>query len=128
MERPTILAFGHSFVCRLRDHLYREARGPNPETSLGFNLRIARETASIFFLGKGGLTISRALSEIPIVATLEPQVIILQLGDNDLDQRRVCPVSLAARIVELAQQLLRDSTAQHVIISQLLTCLLMSQL
>ena len=77
MAPPRVLILGHSFIRRLKDFI---ASLPD----LNANFLIA-EACEIKWHGVGGRTIAKARAfDLPVVESFLPQVVILQLGSNDL--------------------------------------------
>ena len=104
-----IVIFGHSFVTKLRN--FSVENGDS-------NLRLDKEKFRIFMHGVSGLNLKHAPEESDVVVNLSPQIIILELGANDLDSR-ACPDphQIAHAIFDFAQDLLTRSNANKIIIS-----------
>ena len=68
------------------------------------------------YLGVGGLTVHGAQRLLSEIQDLHPEVIMLDLGANDLDSRTTQdPELLAANIVDFANELLRIAAAVYVL-------------
>ena len=74
-----ILILGHSFVCRLREDL-----------KANFDLRAAQnfhipESGYATLVGTGGRTLEKVVKyDLSYVGTSKPDIVILELGTNDL--------------------------------------------
>jgi len=78
-REPKVLILGHSFV----KHLNRDLRASfDLRVSLDFNFR---GTASIVLHGVGGRTVDRLRNfDLQIVQELSPDIVLLEIGTNDL--------------------------------------------
>ena len=110
-SRPlTVLIFGHSFIRRLRDDLVDISRAEFSALSTHdswLNLRFNSETVSVVFHGIGGLTLSKAYNELEVIAEVNPDVIFIQLGENDVDKRHSRPSEIARQVSHFAASILR---------------------
>ena len=98
-EVPTVLIFGHSFVKRLHRDLQSNFDSRANES---FNLR---GTASVFFHGIGGCTVAKLRSfDLHVVERFAPDVIILEVGTNDLVD--FSPEVVGSQIETLVRQLI----------------------
>lgn len=78
---PTVLILGHSFVKRLKGNL--EA-GFDSRVNPNFNLR---GSAFVHMFGVGGRTVSKLREhDLHVLTRLAPDVVILEIGTNDLFQ------------------------------------------
>ena len=85
----TVLVLGHSFVRRLRDFLVNlsRANGARRITSHTWsNLNLDTQNFTVFYHGIGGLTIQKSYQELYIISELRPDLIFIQLGENDVDK------------------------------------------
>ena len=108
------LILGHSFITRLRDN----ANGP------WANLGFAPSELRVHFAAKGGLSLS-GLCRPHItdrIKQIRPEVIVIQIGENDADRR--CSdgrsLTLARDILSVAQWLVDGFSVRHVVSMQLL--------
>lgn len=115
----TVAVFGHSFVRRARDSAiesYRQQQGLDYR-----NLNIRSDICRVIFHGIGGLTIPRAYNETEFLTDLSPDLIVLHIGENDVDSLLVdSPSTLAEDILDLALYIRQQSGAKGVVIAQLL--------
>ena len=120
----TVVVFGHSFVRRLRGNFWHipSAKFPGQCTNNAWvNLNFDPETVSVVFHGIGGLTLPRAFKELDIVREVSPDVIFLQLGENDVDKVDSCPREIVRLVTQLTAAILRNSPkTKHVFWGQLL--------
>ncbi|CAH3135465.1 unnamed protein product, partial [Porites lobata] len=79
---PSVLVLGHPFIRRLRDDL-RLHFDSRADDTLGLS-----DDAIVHLHGVGGLTVARLLRDLGMVSSLSPQVVILELGTNDLTRLR----------------------------------------
>ena len=91
-RRVNVLILGHSFVRRY--HLFLAKERDN-RTSRDMNVAKAK----ISYLGIGGRTVSKLLSlDIPKINTIQPKIVILEIGTNDLCNRGRRPESVGSDI------------------------------
>ena len=92
MAPPRVLVLGHSFIRRLKDFI-----ASHPDLNANF---LIAEACEIKWHGVGGRTIAKARAfDLPMVESFLPQIVILQLGPNDLVH--VDPLSIASAIEDL---------------------------
>ena len=84
---------GHSFICRLRGDLYSHFNSRADEM-LGLS-----NNAIVYLYGVGGFTVAQLFRSLGIVSSLSPQVVILEMGTNDVD--RLFPEVVGSQIEEL---------------------------
>ena len=95
MEQPKVLILGHSFIRRLRDFIIRN----RPTYNLNFNINTP---VTIHWHGVGGRTIDKVRRfDLTEVERFKPDVVILQIGTNDLTRRRSSPASVGSAIEDL---------------------------
>ncbi len=98
LKTPTVLILGHSFVARLKGDL---AAGFDSRADPNFNLN---GTAFVHMFGKGGRTVAKLRDQdLPVVTSLAPDVVILEIGTNDLS--RLGPEVVASEIEVLVSSL-----------------------
>ena len=96
--RHTVLVLGHSFVRRTKEAL--EAKfDPRADISFGIS-----DDAIVHLHGKGGRTVLGLCTDLDIVSSLAPDVVILDIGTNDLAASG--PEVVGSRIEELVTLLL----------------------
>ena len=95
MEQPRVLILGHSFIRRLRDFIIRNS----PTYNLNLNINTP---VTIHWHGVGGRTIDKVRRfDLTEVERFKPDVVILQIGTNDLTRRRSSPASVGSAIEDL---------------------------
>lgn len=104
---PIVLILGHSFVRRLCHDL---ETGFDQRADVNFNLE---GTAVVFMHGVGGRTVPKLrMFDLHVVKRLSPDIIILEIGTNDLT--RVGPEVVGSEIDDFVRFLL-DNLAVRVV-------------
>ena len=104
---PNILILGHSFVRRLKDDL---AARFDARAAPNFHLP---ESGHVSLYGAGGRTVDKIHAyDLSLVLKYKPDIVILELGTNDLSTLR--PEVVGSKIDDLAQ-VLRDQYKVRVI-------------
>ena len=104
---PNILILGHSFVRRLKDDL---AARFDARAAPNFHLP---ESGHVSLHGTGGRTVDKIHAyDLSLVLKYKPDIVILELGTNDLSTLR--PEVVGSKIDDLAQ-VLRDQYKVRVI-------------
>ena len=92
MAPPRVLILGHFFIRRLKDFI-----ASHPDLNANF---LIAEACEFKWHGVGGKTIAKARAfDLPMVESFLPQIVILQLGSNDLVHAD--PLSIASAIEDL---------------------------
>ena len=109
------LILGHSFVRNLKNFI-----GSNL-SSFNYTLKLDPKEVMIQFSGKSGANIE-SLKELQLgdVQDFEPELVILDIGTNDLCLSTCDPVKLASAIVGLVDFLISDFNVKHVVVLQIL--------
>ena len=106
---PKVLIFGLSFVRRLHDDL---VKGFDSRAKQNFNL--AGYFVYVCLKGTGGRTVEKVRKyDISAIASIQPDIIILELGTNDLCH--LPPEVVGSRIEELAR-FFRDELQVKVVV------------
>ena len=99
-RKPQVLVMGHSFVHRFHTFL---AQGADRRVSLDLNLS---RSAHVNYHGVGGRTVDKLNKfDLSEVAGLKPQIVILELGSNDLSPEEARPEHVGSKIESLVQLL-----------------------
>ena len=100
-SQPVVLILRHSFVKRL----YRDLlRGFDARASPSFGLE---KDAIIHVFGVGGRTVPKLVQfDLSVVSSLQPDVVILEIGTNDLSFSS--PETVSSFIVDLVDRLCAD--------------------
>ena len=97
-EKPRALVLGHSFVRRLKDVAAQNHSDGPYDLNLGLS-----NVCSIIFLGIGGRTVDKLIrNDLVKIRSAAPNVVILQLGSNDLCDKDSDPETIALSVVALA--------------------------
>ena len=110
---PTLLILGHSFVQRLSSDLRSnfDARAAEHFNLLG--------DAVIHLHGVGGHTMKKlCLYDLGVVSALKPDVIILEIGTNDLVANR--PEVIGSEIDDLVQLLLQSYSVRVISVCEVI--------
>ena len=114
-NKPNVLIMGHSFVRRFYTFLTSE-RGLRCEQDLGLG-----STCCIRFFDIGGRTISKTCSfDCIAVKSFEPDVVIPELGLNDLTPKDVCPETVGSDLADLVAHLFKVTNAKQIFVCQVL--------
>ena len=119
-----VLVFGHSFVRRLKDYLELISKPNSADAGAHeawLNLKFDWAKLTVFYLGIGGLTLPKAGEELHRIAQLNPDVVFIQLGDNDADNSQACPSRIAEQLTQFVASILTAApNIKHVFWGQLL--------
>lgn len=108
----SICVSGHSYIKRL----HRDLCIPQLHES---NVHFGLDNVKVTWHYTGGLTIDSFMEKhYSVIQNLKPNIVFLQLGENDMDSYHINALDIASDLIDLAQSL-RDSGVQHVIIGQL---------
>lgn len=102
---PSVLILGHSFIGRLRDDL-RSNFDPRANISFG-----VLDDAIVYLHGVGGQTVARLRRKLEIVSSLSAEIVILEIGTNDLAHLR--PEVVGSEIEELVHLILQSFIFFH---------------
>ena len=103
-----LLVIGHSFVRRMRERL------------AGGGLRLARDFAATIIRGFGGMRLESLRQHIGYVKHLEPTLIVVDIGTNDLASPMCCPLALAEAVVTTAKEFAAVPSVRHVVVLQMM--------
>jgi hypothetical protein len=96
-SKPVVLVLGHSFVRRLVK--FTQNRTESTATDMGL-----RDSCTVVYHGISGGRLSHLWDEIDFIANLSPQIVILDVGTNDLASSS-SPGNLANAILAFANHL-----------------------
>ena len=112
---PNVLILGHSFVRNFKADL---AARFDPRVGEDFGLH---GSANVHLYGVGGRTVSSLRSfDLPVICRTAPEVVILEIGTNDLSQNG--PEVVASDIEDFACFLLREFGVRIVCICHVIPC------
>ena len=104
---PTALILGHFFVKELKRGLHQ---GFDFRASCDFNLF---GTASVCFYGVGGRTVQTLqANNLHVVRDLAPDIVILEIGTNDLS--KLPPEKVGSAIEDLVRLFLSDFSVRAI--------------
>lgn len=104
-DRVSCLSYGHSWVRRLTRHVLHEVPG-------GMQLN----NVELFWHGVSGMCMYRMWQDSYIIANLQPDIVILDIGTNDLAHPFCDPVMLAQDILRFARSLIDNNGVRQVMI------------
>lgn len=111
---PKCIILGHSFVRRLKDDLLD---GFDPRAKQGFDIK----DVNIRLSGIGGRTVAKTLRfDLPTVLHYRPDIVIIELGTNDLAQN-IAPEVIGSQLEELVQRLKQDLSVLVVGVCKIIT-------
>ena len=109
-----VLYYGHSYVSHFQDYV---ATLPYYMANFGMSLT----EACVHYKGLSGATVGRLSkkSNLNKINKMQAEIIVLEVGTNDLADVEVTPGDLCDQVIDLARELL-DCRAREVIVSQVL--------
>ena len=113
-EKPRVLLLGHSFVRRLREFAAQNHSGGPYDLNLGLS-----NICSIIFHGIGGRTVNKMIkNDLDKVRSAAPNIVVLELGSNDLCDKDSDPETIALSIVALAELLLTELSLRFIAVCE----------
>ena len=112
-HRVIVSVIGHSFIRRLGEFVteHREYG----------NLRLDNSAFLVYIRGKGGLTVPGLANSSELLCfRVQPDIVYVEIGSNDLTDPFIIVHRLAERIISFAKYLLLGIDIQPVIIGQVL--------
>ena len=111
--KPDVLIVGHSFVRRFELFL---SEGIDTKVRQNLNLSCS---AQITFLGVGGRTVHKLSKfDLHFVRCLQPQIVILEIGSNDLSPPDARPKVVGSKIETLVQHLHAECQLETIVVCQ----------
>jgi hypothetical protein len=108
---PKVLVLGHSFVRRLHDFASSGSEG----TSADFGFPASCE---VFFRGRGGRLVHHLWAELDAISDIAPEIVILDIGTNDLSSSTAPPGEIAYSVFFFAQHLVEQCAVKAIHIAQ----------
>ena len=107
-----VLYYGHSFVQHLQDYM---ASLPYYMSNLG----LPYNEGSVYYKSLSGATVDRLRKKhnLDLVNRMQPEIVILEVGTNDLSLIEKTPLFVHDQVMELIRELL-DCRVRKVILSQ----------
>jgi len=116
MPKPKVLILDHSFVRRFEAFL---SRGLDSRVRHDVNLS---QSAQIIFHGVGGSTVDKLnFFDLHVVGRLQPDIVILEVGSNDLCPRVVKPETVGSKIETLVQHFHAHFSVKFIVVCQTIT-------
>ena len=110
---PQVLIMNHSFVHRFLKFL---AQGSERRVSLDLNLS---RSAHIHYYGVGGRTVDKLSKyDLSVVDRLKPEIVILELGSNDLSPSEARSEQVGSKIESLLQLLHANYGVKFIVVCQ----------
>ena len=111
-----VLILGHSFVRRLKEFIRRWAQGN--KYSLDFNLT---QRCDVSILGIGGRTVNKIVRhDLPNIRRRAPEIVILELGSNDLCDESCDAETVSLAIVALVELLHKDLNVKFTMVCEVI--------
>ena len=113
-HKTKILVLGHSFVRRFQFFLNQ---GRDDRTVPGLNL----SSVDVHFLGIGGRTVAKILAfDLEHVRALQPDIVILEIGSNDLCEVGQRPETVGSSIESLVSTLHEVYNVAFIVVCQVI--------
>ena len=110
-----VLILGHSFVKRFEDYLQLEH-----DERLDKNLNLPAHV-KVMYKGTGGRTVPKLEEyDLPDLLPVEADIILVEIGSNDLAKPHIQPLHLQNQILNLVRQLKEITKAKSIIVCQIL--------
>lgn len=109
-HRLRVVCVGHSFTKRLAN--YCESGREN----LGLDIR----RHHISFIGQGGKLYIHLYGDIPALVRLNPDIVCIDIGSNDIDNDMSCAQQLASNVFHFASYLIEAFRIKTVVIMEVL--------
>jgi hypothetical protein len=109
--RPRVLVLGHSFVRRLSVFVDNHCEGSVPNFDL---------PCDVTFIGTGGIKISHLWDQLPRILNSSPDIVILDIGTNDLAMPgEIVPGEIADCVYQFAVHLFTECGVKAVHIAKI---------
>ncbi|KAJ7394561.1 hypothetical protein OS493_000377 [Desmophyllum pertusum] len=113
--KPKVMVVGHSFVHRLHSFL-RRGKDSHFEQDLGLG-----HTCALRFFGTGGRTVPKTcLFDCETIKSFNPDVVILELGSNDLTAEDARPETVGSALADLVIHLFEVMNTSKIFVCQIL--------
>ena len=113
-EKPRVPVLGHSIVRRLREFAAENHSGGPYDLNLGLS-----NICSIIFHGIGGRTVDKMIKDdLDKIRSAAPNIVVLELGSNDLCDKDSDPETIALSIVALAELLLTELSLRFIAVCE----------
>ena len=113
-SKTTTLILGHSFVRRFKEYV---SKGNDDRVKRDLDLHIT----NMHIYGVGGRTIQKLIKyDLHMLSTVKPDIVILELGTNDLASNGKCPDELATEMITLVDIIHSHFGIKHVVVCQVI--------
>ena len=110
---PQVLIMDHSFV-----HRFHKFPAQGSERKVRLDLNLSR-SAHIHYYGVGGRTVDKLSKyDLSVVCCLKPEIVILELGSNDLSPSEARPKLVGSKIESLVQLLHTQYGVKFIVVCQ----------
>ena len=104
MSAVSILTIGHSFIARFKSDIWAEVR--QTSSTVQEVTMLDREGIVPFYYGRSGLLISQISEYYHYIEKHRPQIVMIDVGSNDIGDHLVTPEKYATNIVNEAKNIL----------------------
>ena len=104
----SVLVLGHSFVRRMRDWLHSQG-----DLKLGLH-----QVSEINYHGVGGYTLYHLWDEIQLIKSLQPDILLLEIGSNDISYRTLSPQTFTDELQHFLIHVLAVTSVQQIVVFQ----------
>lgn len=113
---PCALLLGHSFVRRMTEFIDRNQK--DGTYTCTFNLG---STCTVKMIGIGGRTVDKLIkNDLQDIRDTAPNVVIMDIGSNDLCDKQSDPDTVALAIIVLVELLIKDLKLRCLVLCQVL--------
>ncbi|XP_020617953.1 uncharacterized protein LOC110055872 [Orbicella faveolata] len=113
-EKPRALVLGHSFVRRLKEFAAHNHSDRPYDLNLGLS-----NVCSIIFHGIGGRTVDKMIrNNLDKIRSVAHNIVVLELGLNDLCDKDSDPETIKLSMVELAELLLKEFSLRFIAVCE----------
>ena len=108
-----VLYYGHSFVTRFEDYIHRNPRKDN--------LGLPHDQIELYYYGISGAKVDNLLDPAHLweVERIRPELVIVEIGTNDLAKASVKPADLAWKTKYLVREL-KNRLVRRVVVNQVI--------
>ena len=113
-EKPRALVLGHSFVRRLKEFAAHNHSDGTYDLNLGLS-----NVCSVIFHGIGGRTVDKMIrNDLDKIRSAAPNIVVLELGSNDLCDKDSDPETIALSIVALVELLITELSLRFIAVCE----------
>ena len=112
--KPRALVLGHSFVRRLKEFAAHNHSDGTYDLNLGLS-----NVCSVIFHGIGGRTVDKMIrNDLDKIRSAAPNIVVLELGSNDLCDKDSDPETIALSIVALVELLITELSLRFIAVCE----------